>query len=172
MSAALLHSINLHLLAVDTWLYSLRWMFYEYSFCTQLLHPQFKEPRNCLVASSFWTSAIFMHLYLQFYFGFSYFSTERPRFIRTTRILGISRGRSVKDGITKDFVLANGSILQTYGHELNITVENINYNTIVYFAVNDDLIRDVLGRNGFLYLVRLGLIDYDSTLYLSKYDEA
>lgn len=79
---------------------------------------------------------------------------------------------NVKDGIAKDFVLANGSILQTYGTELNITVENINYDTIVYFAVNDDLIRDVLGRNGFLYLVRLGLIDYESTLYLSKYDEA
>lgn len=78
---------------------------------------------------------------------------------------------NVEEGIAKNFSLANGSILNTYGYELNVSLLDINYDTIVYFAANDDLVRDVLGRNGFLYLVRLGIIDYDSTLYLSKYDE-
>lgn len=77
----------------------------------------------------------------------------------------------LEKGIAKNFALANASILQTYGHELNLSILDITYTTIVYFAVNEDLTRDVLGRNGFLYLFRLGIIDYDSALYISKYDD-
>jgi hypothetical protein len=52
-----------------------------------------------------------------------------------------------------------------------LSVLDITYDAIVYFAVNEDLTRDVLGRNGFLYLFRVGIVDYDSALYLSKYDD-
>lgn len=77
----------------------------------------------------------------------------------------------LESGIAKNFALANGYLIETYGHELSLSILDITYDTTVYFAVNEDLTRDVLGRNGFLYLFRLGIIDYDSALYISKYDE-
>jgi len=53
-------------------------------------------------------------------------------------------------------------VLQTLGLE---------FQTFVYFAKSYEVRRNILGRQGWLQLVRLGLVDYDSELYLSPYDE-
>jgi len=42
---------------------------------------------------------------------------------------------------------------------------------LVYFYDNPKVTRNVLGRNGWLNRVRLGLVDHDSVLFLSAYDE-
>ncbi len=76
----------------------------------------------------------------------------------------------VENGTPKSFALANGSLLYTYGHELTLSILDITYDTTVYFAQHEDLTRDVVGRNGFLYLLKIAIVDYDSGLYISKYD--
>ena len=42
---------------------------------------------------------------------------------------------------------------------------------LVYFAESDVVRRNLLGRQGWLQLIRLGIVDYNSELYLSLYDE-
>lgn len=41
----------------------------------------------------------------------------------------------------------------------------------VYFAKEESFTRNVLGRQGFLDRVKLGLIDYEGKLLLSAYSE-
>jgi len=47
----------------------------------------------------------------------------------------------------------------------------VEVHTLVYFFDNPSIRRNVLGRNGWLNKVRMGLVDYDSLVYLSAYDE-
>lgn len=56
-----------------------------------------------------------------------------------------------------------------YGHELTMFVLGIETYAKVYFAKEDWFTRNVLGRQGFLDRVKLGLIDYEGKLLLSAY---
>jgi predicted aspartyl protease len=56
-----------------------------------------------------------------------------------------------------------------YGHELTMVVLGIETYAKVYFAKEDWFTRNVLGRQGFLDRVKLGLIDYEGKLLLSDY---
>jgi hypothetical protein len=47
---------------------------------------------------------------------------------------------------------------------------NIETVSTVYFAKDESFTRNVLGRQGWLDRVKLGLIDYEGRLFLSKYD--
>ena len=58
-----------------------------------------------------------------------------------------------------------------YGHELTMFVLGIETYSKVYFAKEDWFTRNVLGRQGFLDRVKLGLIDYEGKLLLSVYGE-
>jgi hypothetical protein len=60
---------------------------------------------------------------------------------------------------------------RAYGHELTLAVLGIQVHAVVYFYENPNINRNVLGRNGWLNRVRLGLVDYDSMVYLSAYDD-
>jgi len=40
---------------------------------------------------------------------------------------------------------------------------------MVYFVANPELDKNLLGRNGFLDRIRLGLVHYDRELYLAPY---
>ena len=64
-----------------------------------------------------------------------------------------------------------GGTFQAYGHELTLTVLGIEVEALVYFYEDRNATRNVLGRNGWLNRVRLGLIVHDSLLYLSAYDD-
>ena len=57
-----------------------------------------------------------------------------------------------------------------YGHEITLTTIELSFVLTVYFAANDAITRNLLGRN-WLQLVRLGVVDYEGQLYLSAYDE-
>jgi len=73
-------------------------------------------------------------------------------------------------GELKRFSTASGSILTAYGHNLRITTLGLSADTMVYFADDPLFRRNVLGRHGWLHRIGLGLIHYDSMLYLNPYD--
>ena len=58
-----------------------------------------------------------------------------------------------------------------YGHMLTLETLGYSFDVTVYFAAHENFTRNVLGRRGWLDQVRLGLIEYQSKLYLSRYSE-
>ena len=76
----------------------------------------------------------------------------------------------VDTGIAQRFSTAAGEF-RAFGHEVRLEVLGIGVGVIVYFYENPESTRNVLGRNGWLNQVRFGLVDYDSLVYFSHYDE-
>ncbi len=74
----------------------------------------------------------------------------------------------IEGGTLVDISTATGSF-RAYGHELTLTVLGIETVSTVYFAESDYFDRNVLGRIGWLDRVKLGLIDQEGKLFLSKY---
>lgn len=58
-----------------------------------------------------------------------------------------------------------------YGHELTVSVFDIEWQAVVYFAEHHAFRPSVVGRVGFLDRLKIGIVDYDQLLYLSLYDE-
>ena len=86
------------------------------------------------------------------------------------RALGERLGLVIESGLPQVIGSVRGSFL-TYGHEILLSVLGIETTATVYFAADETFTRNVLGRQGWLDRVRLGLVDYDSQLYLSAYDD-
>ena len=76
----------------------------------------------------------------------------------------------VERGTPLDFSTVAGTF-HAYGHELTLAVLEVESHAFVYFFANPTIRRNVLGRNGWLNRVRLGVVDHDSLVYLSAYDE-
>jgi hypothetical protein len=79
-------------------------------------------------------------------------------------------GLDIEGGIPQRISTVTGSFL-AYGHEVTLSVLGIETTTTVYFAADEGFTRNVLGRQGWLNVVRLGLVDYEGKLYLSHYDD-
>lgn len=79
-------------------------------------------------------------------------------------------GLDIESGSPEQFGTTTGGFL-AYGHEVRLIVFGIEIPTLVYFAADPHFPRNVLGRQGWLDRVRLGLVDYDGQLYLSTYDD-
>jgi hypothetical protein len=58
-----------------------------------------------------------------------------------------------------------------YGHMLSLKTLIYSFDVTVYFAAHESFKRNVLGRRGWLDQLRLGVVEYESKLYLSRYDE-
>jgi hypothetical protein len=58
-----------------------------------------------------------------------------------------------------------------YGHEVTLAVLGIETVSTVYFAESEYFDRNVLGRIGWLDRVKLGLIEQEGKLFLSKYEK-
>jgi len=58
----------------------------------------------------------------------------------------------------------------TYGHQLTLSVLEIDFEAYVYFAVQERFARNVLGRIGWLDRIKVGLIYYDRQVFLSPYE--
>lgn len=58
-----------------------------------------------------------------------------------------------------------------YGHDLTLRVLDIETHSRVYFAKDESFTRNVLGRQGWLDRVKLGLIDYEGKFFLSAYEK-
>ena len=76
----------------------------------------------------------------------------------------------IESGAEKIFSTATAPFI-TYGHEVTILVLGIETYATVYFAKEESFTRNVLGRQGFLDRVKLGLIDYEGKLLLSVYEK-
>lgn len=77
-------------------------------------------------------------------------------------------GVEIELGREQIFSTAVG-IFIAYGHELKLSVLGIETVSTVYFAKEESFTRNVLGRQGWLDRVKLGLIDYEGKLFLSEY---
>ncbi len=86
------------------------------------------------------------------------------------RAIGEALEIPIENGVKKSLETLTG-VLTAYGHEVVLELLGLQLQTVVYFAESDDVRRNLLGRQGWLQLIRLGIVDYDSELYLSLYDE-
>ncbi len=57
-----------------------------------------------------------------------------------------------------------------YGHEVTLTVSDLEWDTIVYFAEPESFPVNVVGRVGFLDHLQVGVVDYEQLLYLGSFD--
>ena len=77
-------------------------------------------------------------------------------------------GIDVESGEFIRFYTAAGNF-DAFAHEVTVSVLEIETFSKVYFAKEESFARNVLGRQGFLDRVKLGLIDYEGKLFLSAY---
>jgi hypothetical protein len=84
------------------------------------------------------------------------------------RLVGEDLGLTIETGEPLRLHMAIGSFL-AYGHFVTMTIAGYEFDVMVYFAADPEMRRNVLGRNGFLNRVELGLIDYDGKLFLNRY---
>src|ERR1044072_1511963 len=75
----------------------------------------------------------------------------------------------LKSGVPVTIATATGSF-QAYGHELTLVVFDMQWQAIVYFAGDEFFYLNVLGRNGFLKRLRIGILDYEELIYLARYE--
>ena len=78
-------------------------------------------------------------------------------------------GLDLTSGERKRFRTANSS-LETFGHEIEIGTMGVVTYSMVYFFADPSIIKNVLGRAGWLDRVRLALIHHDNTIYLAPHD--
>lgn len=78
-------------------------------------------------------------------------------------------GFELERGLPQPMRSVTGSFM-TYGHEVTIAIEDIEWQAMIYFAVDEFFPVSVLGRTGFLDRLKIALIDYDQELYLNAYD--
>lgn len=83
---------------------------------------------------------------------------------------GEDLGLDIEGGIRQLIGTATGTFT-TYQHSVTMTALGYEFDAVVCFAEADSFKSNVLGRHGFLDRVRLGLVDYEGKLYLSRYDE-
>lgn len=85
------------------------------------------------------------------------------------RSLGEQIGIEIEKGEPQRFGTVTGSF-PTFGHWVNLTVADIEFESYVFFAENENFTRNVLGRHGWLDRMIIGINDYDGELYLSRYE--
>jgi hypothetical protein len=82
---------------------------------------------------------------------------------------GEQLGLDVEAGEVQIISTATGPF-SAFGHWLTLTVENFTFDVMVFFAKEESYRRNILGRNGWLDRVIIGINDYDGKLYLSRYE--
>jgi hypothetical protein len=72
----------------------------------------------------------------------------------------------VESGYRESFSTLGGGIVG-YAHEIELETLGLRFQSYVYFAESYAIHRNLLGRQGWLQLVTLGVDDYNSQLYLN-----
>src|SRR5436853_2655945 len=80
-------------------------------------------------------------------------------------------GFDLETGLKESIRTAAGSFV-AYGHEVTLTVGDMEWNAIVYFAEPENFPVNVVGRIGFLDHLQIGLVDYEQLLYIGPYGAA
>lgn len=86
------------------------------------------------------------------------------------RAFGEALGLQLEGGIRKTYSTAN-SRFEAYGHEISIAVLGIETMATVYFFADQRIVRNVLGRCGWLNRLRFGLVDYEQLVYIAGYNK-
>ena len=86
------------------------------------------------------------------------------------RRYGENLGLEIENGTLEKFGTSTAGFF-AYGHEIVLTVLEIETVATVYFAKEESFTRNVLGRQGWLDRVKLGLIDYEGKLFLNEYNK-
>jgi hypothetical protein len=86
------------------------------------------------------------------------------------REVGEALGYDIEQGHALTIATQTGSF-KTFGHAVTFEMLGMSFESVVYFAAQYGLPRNVLGRYGWLQRVRLALIDYEGNLYLRQYGE-
>jgi len=86
------------------------------------------------------------------------------------RELAIALGIDVESGIPLRIGTVTGSF-DAYGHSISLRTFDYSFDVTVYFAGHESFARNVLGRHGWLDQFQLGLVEYDSKVYLNRYGE-
>ena len=86
-----------------------------------------------------------------------------------SREIGVSLGLEIETGIPKRLDSLGGSI-DSFGHEVTIETADLTFQSIVYFAKYPNPPRNILGRQGWLRNLKLGIVDYENRIYLGKYE--
>ncbi len=84
------------------------------------------------------------------------------------RNYGDELGLDIEAGEPQRISTTVGSFL-TFGHWVTLIVENFTFDSMIFFAQDESHRRNVLGINGWLDRVIIGINDYDGKLYLSRY---
>ncbi|MBL8218685.1 MAG: retropepsin-like domain-containing protein [Bryobacterales bacterium] len=79
-------------------------------------------------------------------------------------------GLSVEDGPSLEISTATGHFT-VFGHTVQMECLGYSFESFLYFAGHEGFRRDVLGRVGWLNRFRIGIVEHDTHLYLSAYDE-
>ena len=78
------------------------------------------------------------------------------------RHYGEMLGWEIEKGEPEIIRTATGKFI-AYGHEITLTVENLEWNTTVYFAKDEGFPVSVVGRIGFLDRLQIGIVDIGNT---------
>ena len=76
----------------------------------------------------------------------------------------------IETGYPKNLSTLAGN-LAAYGHYVELETFGLKFDSLVYFAQDYSLNRNLLGRQGWLQLVKIGLDDYRSEIYISPNNE-
>ncbi|CAN5438172.1 hypothetical protein BH10ACI1_BH10ACI1_14220 [soil metagenome] len=79
-------------------------------------------------------------------------------------------GLEVESGLFQRVGTATGTFV-VFGFRVLLEIEDFQFESLVYFAEDENIRRNVLGRRGWLELVKIGLVDYEGKLYLSRYSD-
>lgn len=77
----------------------------------------------------------------------------------------------IETGYQKNLSTLAGN-LSAFGHYIELETFGLKFDSLVYFAQDYSLNRNLLGRQGWLQLVKLGLDDYRSEIYISPNQES
>lgn len=86
------------------------------------------------------------------------------------RELGEELDIDVERGYQKNLSTLAGN-LSAFGHYVELETLSLKFDSLVYFAQDYSLNRNLLGRQGWLQLIRFGLDDYRSEIYISPNQE-
>lgn len=85
------------------------------------------------------------------------------------RRFGEKLGFDVEAGEPQRVGTSVGSFM-TFGHWVTLTTADFSFDSMVFFARDENINRNVLGRHGWFDRVIVGINDYDGKLYLSRYE--
>jgi len=85
-----------------------------------------------------------------------------------SREIGEKIGIDVESGDKLRLRSLNG-FLDAYGHEVEVEISGVSFSAVIYFAKDEGLVRNLLGRRGAIRLFQIGLIDYESVVYFRWY---